>query len=180
MINRFRKSPALRAAAMLAAVLVLAACASAALALQSASDSAARQAKLGTKVMCMCGTCNMAAANCNHPGSSFSGPCDVARGELAQIRDRVGRGDSNDLILQSFVQEYGPLVLIEPPHSGFDWTVWIVPVLAPLLALGLIGVVIRRWRSRAAPALAGAPGVSPELLARVRRDSEGAPGGPAP
>ncbi|HWG58699.1 MAG TPA: cytochrome c-type biogenesis protein CcmH [Candidatus Acidoferrales bacterium] len=154
-------------------ILALIATAPVALALQSAgADSASREAKLGTKVMCMCGTCNMAAANCNHPGSSFSGPCDVARGELAQIRDRVARGDSADLILQSFVQEYGPLVLIEPPHSGFDWTVWIVPAAVPLLALLAVWIVLRRWRGRAAPAVAQGPGVSPELLARVRHAAE--------
>lgn len=133
--------------------------------------ASAREAKLGTKVMCMCGTCNMPAATCNHPGSSFSGPCDVARAELTQVRDRISQGASDDLILQSFVQEYGPLVLIEPPRAGFDWTVWIVPVLAPLLALFLVWIVIRRWRARATPALAGGPNVSPELLARVRRDA---------
>src|SRR6185437_11723803 len=74
--------------------------------------------------------------------------------------------------LQSFVQEYGPLVLIEPPHSGFDWTVWIVPAAVPLLALLAVWIVLRRWRGRAAPAVAQGPGVSPELLARVRHAAE--------
>ena len=46
------------------------------------------------------------------------------------------RGDSDDLILQSFVQEYGPTVLSEPPpKKGFNWLAWIVPIAAPLLAL---------------------------------------------
>lgn len=135
------------------------------------SDSAGREAALGKKVMCMCGSCNMTAAGCNHPGSSFSGPCDVARAELAQVHERVASGDSDDLVLQSFVQQYGPLVLIEPPRKGFDWAVWIVPVIVPVLALLLVWIVIRRWRKHATPAVAGGAGVSADLLARIRRDS---------
>ena len=32
----------------------------------------------------------------------------------------VARNDSDDLILQAFVQEYGPTVLAEPPTKGFN------------------------------------------------------------
>src|SRR5712664_2578967 len=74
--------------------------------------------QVGKKLKCMCGGCNDTAATCYHVGGAFSGPCDTAKGMLKKIEQQVARGDSDDLILQSFVQELGQVALIEPPHSG--------------------------------------------------------------
>jgi len=93
---------------------------------------------------------------------------------LKEIDLRVSRGESDDLILQDFVQEYGPTVLISPPAKGFNWFVWVMPVVLPILALLLIWEVVRRWR-RAAIAPASGPAISDELLARARREAGGGP-----
>jgi cytochrome c-type biogenesis protein CcmH/NrfF len=91
---------------------------------------------------------------------------------LKELDDRIARGDSNDLILQSFVQEYGLKVLAEPPAKGFNWFAWVMPVVVPLAAIGLLWETVRRWRQRSALAVAGgAPPFSPELLARARHES---------
>lgn len=124
--------------------------------------------KLGNRVMCMCGGCNDTAAKCNHMGGNFSGPCETAQAELKELNDRVGQGKSDDLVLQSFVQEYGPTVLISPPATGFDLWAWLMPVLAPLIGIALVWMFVARWRRKMA--LAGAPQISPELLARARED----------
>jgi hypothetical protein len=137
--------------------------------------------RLGMKVRCMCGGCNDSAGGCYHVGGAFSGPCDAALGMLKTIDRRIASGDSDDLIVQSFVQEYGAAVLVEPPHSGFAGLAWWIPALAFFAGLTLVLVVISKWRKRLAPgpALASAghaPAVSPELLARARaqaaRDTE--------
>ena len=91
---------------------------------------------------------------------------------LKELDDRVARGDSDQLILQSFIQEYGPTVLAEPPAKGFNWAAWVIPVLVPLLALYGVWEMVRRWRKRAALAPAGGPNVSAELLDRARHESE--------
>ncbi|HKV06098.1 MAG TPA: cytochrome c-type biogenesis protein CcmH [Candidatus Acidoferrales bacterium] len=130
-----------------------------------------RAKTLGKRVMCMCGGCNDTAGTCNHTGGAFSGPCDTAKAMLKEVDQRVTRGDSDDLILQSFVQEYGPTVLVEPPKKGFTWLVWIAPVVLPLLALYLVWEVVRRWRRRVELAPAGGPPISPELLDRARREA---------
>ena len=57
-------------------------------------------------------------------GGAFSGPCDTALGMLKKIDERIAQGNSDDLIVQSFVQEYGQAVLTEPPHSG-SWDAWL-------------------------------------------------------
>lgn len=124
--------------------------------------------KLGNRVMCMCGGCNDTAAKCNHMGGSFAGPCETAQAELKQLNDRVGQGKSDDLVLQSFVQEYGPTVLISPPATGFDLWAWLMPVIAPLIGIALVWIVVARWRRKLA--VAGGPPISPELLARARND----------
>ena len=124
--------------------------------------------KLGNRVMCMCGGCNDTAAKCNHMGGSFSGPCETAQAELKQLNDRVGQGKSDDLVLQSFVQEYGPTVLISPPTTGFDLWAWLMPVIAPLVGIALVWMFVVRWRRKLA--VAAGPPVSPELLARARND----------
>jgi cytochrome c-type biogenesis protein CcmH/NrfF len=137
--------------------------------------------QLGMKVRCMCGGCNDSAGGCYHVGGAFSGPCDTAKGMLKTIDARIAKGDSDDLIVQSFVQEYGQVVLTEPPHSGFAGLAWWIPGVALAAGLGLVLAVISRWRKRITPvpALAGAggvPGISSELLERARaqaaRDTE--------
>jgi cytochrome c-type biogenesis protein CcmH/NrfF len=138
----------------------------------SNADDSARAKDLSKKVMCMCGGCNDTAGTCNHTGGAFSGPCDTAKAMQKEVAQRVDRGDSYDLILQSFVQEYGPRVLPDPPKKGFTALVWIAPVAAPLIALFLIWEVVRRWRRRVTLAPAAGPAISPELLDRARREAD--------
>ncbi len=125
-----------------------------------------RAKALGEKLLCVCG-CNQGLVVCNHVG------CTTSHAMLKEIDDRIARGDSDDLILQSFVQEYGMTVLAEPPAKGFNWVAWVIPVLVPLIALYIVWEVVRRWRRRAALAPAGGgPQVSAELLDRARHESQ--------
>jgi len=137
----------------------------------SAQQSTDRAHVVGKRVKCMCGGCSDTAATCYHTGGAFSGPCDTAKGMLKEIKQRMGRGESDDLILQSFVQEYGTTVYVEPPHQGFGKVAWWTPVLAFVFGLSLVALVISRWRKHAAQHVAAAgsaPGISPELLERAR------------
>ena len=127
---------------------------------------------LGQRLKCMCGGCGDTASSCNHTGGAFSGPCDTAKGMLKEASDRISSGNSDDLVLQSFVQEYGPTMLIEPPKAGFNLLAWIMPIVMPILALFAVWVVVRRWRHRAILAPAGGPGISPALLARAQHEAE--------
>jgi cytochrome c-type biogenesis protein CcmH/NrfF len=137
--------------------------------------------QLGMKVKCMCGGCNDSAGGCYHVGGAFSGPCDTALGMLKKIDERIAQGNSDDLIVQSFVQEYGQAVLTEPPHSGFGRVAWWIPALALIGGFGLVLAVISRWRKHITPgpalaAAGNASAISTELLDRARaraaRDTE--------
>jgi cytochrome c-type biogenesis protein CcmH len=129
--------------------------------------------KLGNQLMCMCG-CNQILIECDHQGTDR---CVMHDQMLAELEQRVASGEKPSLILQSFVQEYGPQVLVVPPAKGFDLTAWLMPIFVGLLGLTLAVLVVQRWRSRGLePAPAGAPAanvrVRPEHIARARAESE--------
>jgi cytochrome c-type biogenesis protein CcmH len=107
---------------------------------------------LGHKMFCVC-SCNQILLECNHVGCTYS---DRMRGELAA---GLSRGDSDDLILQSFVQKYGPTVVAAPTTTGFNMVAWVVPFVVLLGGIALVIGIVRAWKDRAAPAMAG--GVQP-------------------
>lgn len=72
-----------------------------------------------------------------------------------ELMAAIERGDSDSLVEQAFVQKYGPTVLAAPTTSGFDRTAWIFPMVAFGLGVMLIILLIRAWKNRPAPALAG-------------------------
>ena len=116
-----------------------------------ADPSGARFESLGHKLMCRCG-CSQILLECNHVGCSYS---EKMRQELAAS---LQGPDSDDLVLQRFVQEYGGVVLAAPTNTGFNRVAWITPFAA--LGAGIFAVVwvVRRWRSGAPlPQPAGSP-----------------------
>jgi len=127
-----------------ASVLVLAV-----LALMGASDDSARFKDLGHRMMCTCG-CGQVLLECNHVGCQSS---DKMRDQLQAALDKGG-GNSDDLILQGFVQEYGPTVIAAPTATGFNRVAWIMPFVALALGIVLVVYVVRAWKNRPEPALA--------------------------
>ncbi len=123
-----------------------------------------RAKMLGKRLMCMCG-CNQVLTACNHVG------CSTSAAMLKKLDQVVARNEPDDLTLQSFTQEYGERVLAEPPAKGFNRIAWFIPGAAFALGLGIVLVVISQWRRRVTVAPA-APGISPELLARARREAD--------
>jgi cytochrome c-type biogenesis protein CcmH len=113
-----------------------------------AGDPATRFTEIGHQLMCICG-CNEILLECNHVG------CPDSDGMRNELMAAVTRGDSDSLVEQSFVQKYGPTVLAAPTTSGFDRTAWILPIVALILGFGLVIFVVRVWKNRPTPALAG-------------------------
>ncbi len=114
-----------------------------------ASDDSARFKDLGHRMMCICG-CSQILLECNHVGCQSS---DKMRGELLAA---VDKGDTNndDLILQGFVQEYGPTVIAAPTATGFNRVAWIMPFLVLALGIAFAVHIVRSWKDRPEPALA--------------------------
>jgi cytochrome c-type biogenesis protein CcmH len=66
----------------------------------------------------------------------------------ALIRQKLADGWTETQIKQYFVEQYGARVLSEPPRSGLNWLVYIVPPV--LFVVGVI-ILARTFRSPGAP-----------------------------
>ncbi|MGH9392997.1 MAG: cytochrome c-type biogenesis protein CcmH [Terriglobales bacterium] len=124
----------------------------------------ARARAIGAQLICTCG-CTQGAIVCNHVG------CPVVTQMRAEIVERAASTDSDALVLQSFVQEYGTQVLANPTTQGFNLVAWIVPWVALGLGMALLLWLIGRWR-RLPAAAAAAGGLDPGTpeQAEVRRE----------
>ena len=121
---------------------------------------------LAGKLLCMCG-CTQILNECTHQGVNR---CVTHDTMMAELEHRVASGESDSLISQSFVQEYGPAVLVVPPARGFDLTAWLMPIFASLAGLTLALVVVQRWRERAMKPATASAGSSAEKKTQVRSD----------
>jgi cytochrome c-type biogenesis protein CcmH len=135
-----------------------------------AGDQDSRFQSLGHQLMCACG-CNQVLLECNHVG------CPLSDGMRKDLAAYIQRGDSDSLILQAFVQKFGPTVLLAPTHKGFNRVAWVMPYLVLILGLLSVCMVVRSWKKRPAPAIAD--GVAPaseedmqNFDAQVRRETE--------
>jgi cytochrome c-type biogenesis protein CcmH len=95
--------------------------------------------------------------------------------ERAFIQRLIDAGFTEAQIKQALVREYGPTVLALPSTHGFDLAVYLVPPCVVLALLGLLALLLPRWRrrTRAAPAPggSGSPTVlSPSDEARLDAD----------
>lgn len=133
------------------------------------ADTDAHFNKLGHQLMCMCG-CGQVLLECNHVGCTMS----------SRMRDEltagIARGDNDSLILQSFVQKYGNVVLSAPTTTGFNRIAWIMPF--AVFGLSIVAAVwlVRLWKSRAVAQPVADPqmeaGELDELRRRARKETE--------
>jgi cytochrome c-type biogenesis protein CcmH len=92
-------------------------------------------------LLCVCG-CNQILLECNHVGCSYS---TRMRDELTAA---VTRGDSDNGVLQWFIQTYGTTVLPAPTNTGFDRMAWVMPYLGLIVGIGAVVIITRTWRNR--------------------------------
>lgn len=99
-------------------------------------------------------------------------PSEMATQMRAIVRERLAAGETPAQVRQYFVERYGDWILLSPPRRGFTLVVWVAPLVAVLIGLGLVTVLVRRWTSRARPA---PPPVDPAMSARIRREMDSEP-----
>ena len=136
--------------ALLAACVVVIACAGAA----SASEEHPTAAELESELVCP--VCDTTLDTSNAP---------VALRMKAFIRERIAAGDSKAEIKAELVDQFGPSVLAVPPKEGFDLLAWVLPFAGLAVAALAVGAVAWRWsRVRAE---GGEEPLDPELEARL-------------
>ena len=139
-----------------------------------ATDPGSRFNDLGHKMICSCG-CNQVLLECNHVG------CPSSEGMRDELMAGIQRGDNDDLILQSFVQKYGPTVLAAPSAQGFNRVAWIMPFAVLLFGMLATMMLVRKWKLRTVdmPAVPNTPAFE-RVRDRIRHDTDEFQGDPRP
>ncbi len=63
------------------------------------------------------------------------------------IREKLKEGWTEDEIKTYFVDQYGDRVMAEPPRRGFNWLIYIVPLLVFIIGIILLYRAFQIWRS---------------------------------
>ena len=123
---------------------------------------------IGSEVQCPCG--------CVAPLNQCPMLNCAEKSEMrAFIVKEIAEGKSETTILQDLSLRYGLQVLSSPPAHGFNLAVWILPGIGLLLGLGIVVVIVRRWKHRpAAAAPAPAAPLDPKVLTAMEEEMKSA------
>jgi cytochrome c-type biogenesis protein CcmH len=77
------------------------------------------------------------------------------------IREQLAAGKTEAEIKQYFVVQYGARVLAEPPRTGLNWLVYIVPPIGILIGVIILIGAFRSMRANAAAAAAEEKAAAP-------------------
>ena len=66
------------------------------------------------------------------------------------IREKLANGESEEAIIQYFVDRYGEDVLLEPRREGFSLLLWVTSVGVVVFGAAVVGIVLWNW-SQARP-----------------------------
>lgn len=68
-----------------------------------------------------------------------------------EIRSMLADGKSEAEIKEHFVDYYGARVLAEPPRTGFNWLVYVVPPIAIVAGIFVLFRALRAWSQGTVP-----------------------------
>ena len=76
---------------------------------------------------------------------------DLALQMRSRVREKRHAGGSGEDILDFFVDRYGKSVLSQPPSTGFNLVVWVVPPIALVGGLALVWLAARQLGQKRQP-----------------------------
>lgn len=82
---------------------------------------------------------------------------------------RLQAGQTDEEIVGYYVSRYGSEIRLRPDSSGVVGLVWVLPVVAFVVAVAGLGFAFRRWRVRGGPEVTDADRVLVERARRRRR-----------
>ncbi len=107
--------------------------------------------EITSQIICPC-SCGEVLSGCT---------CETGKSMQATVENGVKAGKSKDQIVGALVSQYGEVIRGAPKAEGFNLIVWIAPFAATLLGFVVAFLILRRWVSRRAIAVAaGAGGVA--------------------
>ncbi|HEX6789752.1 MAG TPA: cytochrome c-type biogenesis protein CcmH [Candidatus Krumholzibacteria bacterium] len=114
-------------------------------------------------LVCQCG-CQMILRVCNHVN------CPSAVPMRHEIEKQLTEGKTDDVIIASFVSQYGKVVLSSPPATGFNLAAWVMPGFGLLVGLFIVFTIASRWASKRNVSTAPAAPVDVELKQRIEKE----------
>jgi len=112
--------------------------------------------------------------------------CPTCEGQSAEVSDapaakavrtfilqQVEAGQSRGQIEQALQDRYGSDILLRPPASGIAGLVWVLPVVAFVIAVAGLALAFRRWRTIGEPPLTDAD--RERVAAALAEDTAGVP-----
>ncbi|HTP02852.1 MAG TPA: cytochrome c-type biogenesis protein [Anaerolineales bacterium] len=98
-------------------------------------------------------------------------PTEACRQWRDLIRQQLSQGWTEDQIKQYFADQYGARVLAEPPRTGMNWLVYILPPLVIVAGAFLLLRAMHNWTKPAAQSPApGQEEPSDEYVARLEEE----------
>lgn len=88
-------------------------------------------------VRCNC-SCNEDVHHCQ-----FRMECSTSPAWSARMYKSLQAGQTPDEIKASFVADFGPSILMEPPMEGFNLLAWFLPGVTIVMAGALVGLIAR-------------------------------------
>jgi cytochrome c-type biogenesis protein CcmH len=88
-------------------------------------------------------------------------PTEACRQWRELIRQQLSEGWSEDRIRQYFVEQYGARVLSEPPRTGLNWLIYILPPLIILAGAFILFRSFRSWKAAEKPEPSDVEGKKP-------------------
>ncbi len=61
------------------------------------------------------------------------------------VREQLLAGKTPDEVTAYFVERYGEWILLKPTAQGFNWTVWLLPILTLVGGVVFVFLTARRW-----------------------------------
>ena len=75
-------------------------------------------------------------------------PAELAQDMMKVIREKLGKGESEEQILKYFEDRYGEWILLSPKPQGFNLLVWVLPVVLLIGGGGFLALKISQWSRR--------------------------------
>lgn len=98
---------------------------------------------------------------------------DLAIQMRSLVRQKLQSGESEEQILDFFVDRYGKSVLSQPPSTGFNLVVWVVPPIALVGGLALVWLAARQLgQRRQTPSQKETPKWRPDLEPYIKQIDE--------
>jgi len=86
-------------------------------------------------------------------------PTEACRQWRELIRQMLSEGKTEQEIKDYFVLNYGARVLSEPPRSGFNWLVYVIPPMVIVAGMFILFRAMRSWTQKSEASPQGTSGV---------------------